>query len=929
MADPESGRTRPFLDATTGDDKEDPKLSDETTARPRPSPGLLARLRHLEARMDKKLGVESDAIERKRAEDRQQAVPWHEQLSMALLWASGTMNTSCFATGFLGRGFGLDLRQTLLITILVSMLGGAVVGAAATFGAATGLRQMSVSRFSFGWWPSKVIAVLNCIQQLGWAAVSCITGGLALTAVSDGRVSLVLGIVILAVVAWFISVVGLNAILVYERYAWIIFFVIFLIIFGETGRYADNTTPATATGANLAGGVLSLIAVVYGSSASWATVASDYYVHYHADVSRVKVFFMTAFGIAIPTSIGMVAGCVVSSALNLRPDWDAAYQRGLGYVIQESLYPRGFAKFLLTLLVLSGINTNVIGIYSAALSFQQISRPFSLVPRFLWMLLSLACILALALGGREELNQYLQSFLSLLGYWCTSYIVIILEEHYVFRKARFASYDLDGWNTPSQLPHGIGAAVAFGLGVVAWCMGMSQTWFIGPLARLIGDNGGDVANEFTFVVTALSYLPARYLELKFCFRRKFHLIIAAMDKIDRVLYKYAAEGHDTKDKVYGASFVVTDRNGVVYSGSSGRISAETSSAPFTDKSFSWVASLTKLLTATALLQLVEDGKLTLDQDLRPVVPYLAEVQILVDFDDKDKPVMEENKNPITLRQLLTHTAGFSYEFADPLLLKWSRQQKRPVWRMSWSREEVSTPLRFAPGESWGYGVNTDWAGLVLEAVTGRTLNDYMGEHIFRPLGMSDSGFRRAQLPQTARRTVRAAVRNPKTGELDDASTWVMPTDHEVDSGGGGLFTTAHDYAAFLRGLLAAKVLKSGTVQEMLRPQLDDAKAGYLEVIAFHPSVHKTFAPEFTGGPIPLNHGLGGLVNMVDVPGKRRAGSMAWSGMHNCRWWIDAKTGIAAVLVVNIRPNGDPVVAKLYDELELATYEALASSKSNM
>ncbi|OAA81461.1 Beta-lactamase/transpeptidase-like protein [Akanthomyces lecanii RCEF 1005] len=402
-----------------------------------------------------------------------------------------------------------------------------------------------------------------------------------------------------------------------------------------------------------------------------------------------------------------------------------------------------------------------------------------------------------------------------------------------------------------------------------------------------------------------------------------------MDKIDRILYKYAAEGNDTKDKVYGASFVITDRNGVVYSGSSGRISAETSSAPFTDTSFSWVASLTKLLTSTALLQLVEDGKLTLDQDLRPIVPYLAEVQILVDFDDDNKPVMEENKNPITLRQLLTHTAGFSYEFADPTLLKWSRQQKRQVWRMRWSREEVSTPLRFPPGESWGYGVNTDWAGLVLEALTGRTLNDYMGEHIFRPLGMSDSGFRRAQLPQTARRTVRAALRNPKTGELSDASTWVMPTDHEVDSGGGGLFTTARDYATFLRGLLAGRVLGGEMFREMLRPQLDDAKAGYLKAIAFHPSVHNTFAPEFTGEPLPLNHGLGGLLNMVDVPGKRRAGSMAWSGMHNCRWWIDPKTGIAAVLVVNIRPNGDPIVAKLYDELELATYEVLSSSKSKI
>lgn len=298
------------------------------------------------------------------------------------------------------------------------------------------------------------------------------------------------------------------------------------------------------------------------------------------------------------------------------------------------------------------------------------------------------------------------------------------------------------------------------------------------------------------------------------------------------------------------------------------------------------------------------------------MPYFAEVAILVDFDENKKPIMEENKNPITLRydvsrlkgrngvismtnsryrQLLTHTAGFSYEFADPLLLKWSRQQGREVWRMKWSREEVSTPLRFAPGESWGYGVNTDWAGLVLEAITGRTLDDYMEEHIFRPLGMSDSGFRREKLPQTASRTVQAAMRNPKTGELTNASTWNMPLDHDVDSGGGGLFTTASDYATFLRGLLSGKLLGNEASKELLKPQLDDTKAQWLQVIAFHPSVHNTFAPEFTGDPIPLNHGLGGLINMVDVPGKRRAGSMAWSGMHNCRWVRKSPFGLRKYL----------------------------------
>jgi purine-cytosine permease-like protein len=207
---------------------------------------------------------------------------------------------------------------------------------------------------------------------------------------------------------------------------------------------------------------------------------------------------------------------VVASALNNQPSWHDAYEnQGLGYLIQDMLYPRGFAKFLLTLLVLSGINTNVISIYSAAISFQQLARPFARIPRFLWTFFCFACILALAVGGREQLNAYLQNFLSLLGYWCTSYGIILFEEHFIFRRGKFENYDLEGWNDPASLPLGIGASVAFGLGVVAWCMGMDETWFIGPLAKLIGDYGGDVANEFTFVVTALSYLPARFLELKY------------------------------------------------------------------------------------------------------------------------------------------------------------------------------------------------------------------------------------------------------------------------------------------------------------------------------------------------------------------------------------------------------------------------------
>lgn len=206
----------------------------------------------------------------------------------------------------------------------------------------------------------------------------------------------------------------------------------------------------------------------------------------------------------------------MASALDNHPDWKQSYEQGgIGYLIRDILYPMGFAKFLLVILVLSGIAINLLNTYSAAISFQQISPWLAYVPRIIWQVVLFGIVIALGLAGREELNSYLQNFLSLLGYWCTSYILIILMEHSVIRKGSFDNYDLDGWNDKERLPHGIAAAVVFLVGVVCWVMGMAETWYVGPLAGLFGETGGDLANEFTFTFTLLAYLPLRLLELKF------------------------------------------------------------------------------------------------------------------------------------------------------------------------------------------------------------------------------------------------------------------------------------------------------------------------------------------------------------------------------------------------------------------------------
>lgn len=175
-----------------------------------------------------------------------------------------------------------------------------------------------------------------------------------MSAVSDGRVSIAVGVVIVACISFLFSFIGLKGVLMYEQYAWMVFFVIFMIIYGESAHRANLAAPATVSGITRSGNVLSLISVVYGSSASWSSIVSDFYVHYPVNISKVKVFLYTTLGITIPTCIGMLLGACISSALDTNPEWDAAYDRGIGEILQEIIYPNGFAKFLLVLLVLSG-----------------------------------------------------------------------------------------------------------------------------------------------------------------------------------------------------------------------------------------------------------------------------------------------------------------------------------------------------------------------------------------------------------------------------------------------------------------------------------------------------------------------------------------------------------------------------------------------
>ena len=475
---------------------------------------IFSSLNRIERYLDRKIGLEAEPVERKLPEQRR-ATSWSQQLNIIFLWASANITLSPFSSGFLGWEFGLSLKESLLCCVFGTLIGSCAPAYCATFGAATGLRQMSVSRYSFGWYPSKLITLVNVVQQIGWSAVGVITGGLALEAVADGHLSVAVGIIIISVVVLVIGMLGLRVILLYERYAWMVLFVVFMIIFGETAQYVDNQTPTRLKGSAFSGAILSFLSVAYGYSASWSPVASDYYVLFPANISRVKVFLLSLVGLTVPTCISMCAGAVTASALNTNPAWKETYESaGVGMYLRDILYPIGFAKFLLVLLVLSSVGLNLMNTYSGTLSVQQISPILGKIPRFLWSVVFFGVIIALGLAGRRQLSAYLENFLDVIGYWSTSYVLIIFMEHVFVRKANFANYNLTDWNNPKNLPHGIAAIITFLVGVVCWVMGMSETWYVGPLARLFDGMGGDVANEFTLVFTCVAYLPLRFLELR-------------------------------------------------------------------------------------------------------------------------------------------------------------------------------------------------------------------------------------------------------------------------------------------------------------------------------------------------------------------------------------------------------------------------------
>jgi methyl acetate hydrolase len=326
-----------------------------------------------------------------------------------------------------------------------------------------------------------------------------------------------------------------------------------------------------------------------------------------------------------------------------------------------------------------------------------------------------------------------------------------------------------------------------------------------------------------------------------------------------------------------------------------------------------IASMTKAITTTAAMQLVEQGKVMLHEPVSKYLPELGKLDVLTGFDAAGKPILKPATKPVTLHHLLTHTSGFAYDTWDGNMLKYNALHGGP----SAAAVAPLTPLIFEPGTRWQYGTSVDWAGKLVEAVSGLTLEQYFQRNILQPLGMKDTTF--IFPADKFDRLVASSNRGPD-GSLKEGPR-TMPAPPKAYNGGGGLFSTAPDYVAFMqmilhkgRGPNNAQILQPKTVAMMTASQTGDLTAGRLKT--FRPTISSDvdFHPGASDG-----YTYGFLINKTAYPGGRSAGSLAWAGVENTFYWIDPQRSLCAVIMMQFFPFVDSQAVGLLSDFEKAVY----------
>ncbi|KAH9845689.1 putative purine-cytosine permease (2A39) family protein [Teratosphaeria destructans] len=390
----------------------------------------------------------------------------------------------------------LPFLDSSLCAVLGAILGSIPVAYIATFGPLSGNRTMVFTRYVMGWWPAKIIVILNLIVLLGYCIIDAVVAGQILSAVSpNGMLSVIVGIVIVALITWAVSTFGYSTFHYYERYAWLPQLIVLCVLAGVAGPKFDlyGNPSEGLSERTIVGNRLSFFSLCFSSAITYSGTGADFFVYYPVRTPRWKVFSVTLAGLVISFAPMFVLGIGLTSGLASHADWSAAYNTSQGALVVEAFRPLGgFGSFLSVVLALGLIANMIAPTYAGGIDFQVLGRLFEKIPRIIWNTVGVIIYAVCAIAGREHLAAIFTNFLALMGYWVSIWIAIVLEEHLIFRRWRKLGWNWAAWDDRSNLPVGVAALVAFLIGWAGAILCMAQVWYIGPLARLVGEYGGDV-----------------------------------------------------------------------------------------------------------------------------------------------------------------------------------------------------------------------------------------------------------------------------------------------------------------------------------------------------------------------------------------------------------------------------------------------------
>ncbi|KAK4156106.1 beta-lactamase/transpeptidase-like protein [Chaetomidium leptoderma] len=381
----------------------------------------------------------------------------------------------------------------------------------------------------------------------------------------------------------------------------------------------------------------------------------------------------------------------------------------------------------------------------------------------------------------------------------------------------------------------------------------------------------------------------------------------------------------------GVSVIAGDKDGnVLYSKSLGKASLKDSrDDAFTPSTVCALASMSKLMTSVAVLQCVEQGKLDLDQDVRPMLPEMGKYGIITAFDDdRNEATFKPDATPITLRMLLSHTSGHEYDWFNPLLGKWRASRGEVPWSGPTVEHKSALPLVFPPGTDFAYGAGHDWASKVVEVATGTNLEAFMQTHIWTPLGIQDDVSFYPKTKPTMRDRMADISTLSEQGEPPavDAPTFDILFGGTDCLGGGGVFASAEAYYAFISAVFRRdpKLLTPASYDELFRPQLNEAaEQAFNDYFARSP-MHTQFLALGIPHTVRKTWSFAGMVCLDAQEGRFKKGTTFWAGVPSVKWFMDHEAGICGTALCQILPPMHPAVIALHEEFQRGVYEMVES-----